>query len=48
MTVATNDPELVRELPRLLESAGVRYDSVTMRRPNLRDLFFTLLGSRSS
>jgi len=43
LTVSTNDPELAAELRRLLERLDVPFDSVTMRRPNLRDLFFTLL-----
>jgi len=48
LTFSTNDPELATELRRLLEKLGVPFDSVTMRRPNLRDLFFALLeGARA-
>jgi ABC-2 type transport system ATP-binding protein len=48
MTVATNDPNLGAELTRLLDGLGVRYDAVTTRRPNLRDLFFSLLEGKGS
>ncbi len=47
LTFSTNDPELAAELRRLLERLGIQSDSMTTRRPNLRDLFFTLLeGAR--
>ncbi len=46
MTVATNDPALAIELPKLLDGIGVRYEAVTTRRPNLRDLFFSLLEGK--
>ncbi|MFN0151774.1 MAG: ABC transporter ATP-binding protein [bacterium] len=47
LTFSTNDPELAAELRRLLEKLGVACDSITTRRPNLRDLFFALLeGAR--
>ncbi len=48
MTVATNDPNLGGEITRLLDGLGVRYDAVTTRRPNLRDLFFSLLEGKGS
>jgi hypothetical protein len=46
MTIATNDPDLATEIRRLLENLGVPYDAVTTRRPNLRDLFFSLLEGK--
>lgn len=46
MTIATNDPDLAAQVTRLLEDLRVRYDAVTTRRPNLRDLFFTLLEGK--